>query len=207
MPETGIAIFAKAPIEGYAKSRLIASLGAGKAAELQAHFIRRTVETALVSALGPVSLWCTPSTTHALFSSLAAAYRLELRKQRGLDLGARMLDAFTTLTPACPLLVIGTDCPVLAASHLAACAAALQRDCDAVFLPTEDGGYALIGLREPQAPLFCDIPWSTDRVMSETRLRAQRVGLSVAEPAMLWDVDTPEDYARALAAGVLDSPS
>ena len=203
-PDTGIAIFAKAPIDGYAKSRLIPSLGPKKAAELQGFFIRRTVEIAVASNLGPVSLWCTPSTNHELFSSIAVCYRLDLHHQRGPDLGARMLDAFEVLAPAGPLLVIGTDCLVLAASHLAECATALHRGCDAVFLPTEDGGYALIGLKKPESELFCDIPWSTNRVMAETRLRAKEAGLSISEPALLWDVDTPEDYQRALAAGLFD---
>jgi glycosyltransferase A (GT-A) superfamily protein (DUF2064 family) len=55
--------------------------------------------------------------------------------------------------------------------------------------------------------LFDGIAWSTPEVMAETRLRAQRAGLKVVEPAMLWDVDTPEDYDRAVACGLIDARS
>jgi rSAM/selenodomain-associated transferase 1 len=203
MREIGIAIFAKAPIAGFAKSRLVPCLGADGAAELQRQFIWRTVRTAIGSAVGPVSLWCAPDVNHELFTSLEAAYRVTLHNQPVADLGRRMLSAFELITRMHPLLVVGTDCPALTCSHLIECADALHHGADAVFLPTEDGGYALIGLNKPEQSLFENIPWSTSSVMVETRLRARRAGLAISEPAILWDVDTPSDYARALAAGLI----
>src|SRR3712207_3817693 len=104
-----LAVFAKAPVPGYAKTRLIPRLGAAGAADLQRRLIERTIETAVGAALGPVSLWCTPKRNHGLFSELARDYGLTLYDQTGLDLGARMLAAFEALTPAGPLLLIGTD--------------------------------------------------------------------------------------------------
>lgn len=200
----GIAVFAKAPIEGFAKTRLIPLLGAKGAAALQRELIRRTIEVALRSNLGPVSAWCTPDCEHEVFATLEATRPVQLRTQCGPDLGARLLGAFEALTVRHPLLIIGSDCPALTPSHLMQCALALRNGADAVFLPTEDGGYALVGSGKPIPPLFCNMPWSTDRVMAETRSRARRIGLTMAEPAVLWDIDTPADYNRALAAGIID---
>jgi rSAM/selenodomain-associated transferase 1 len=200
----GIAVFAKAPIAGFAKTRLIPQLGARGAAEFQGRLIEQTVETALAAKLGPVSIWCTPNCEHSLFTHLSATASVELHSQLGHDLGARMLNAFELLTPAYPIMVIGTDCPMLEISHLIDCANSLREGADAVLLAAEDGGYVLVGAAAPLPPLFLDMPWGTDRVMQETRLRAQQMGLRICEPARVWDIDTPADYARALAAGLFE---
>jgi hypothetical protein len=200
----GIAVFAKAPIAGLAKTRLVPHLGASGAADLQRAMIEDTLAKALTSNVGPVSLWCAPDCRHALFANLAANYPIELRPQAGADLGARMFNAFDILTPHHPLVLIGTDCPVLTALNLIEAANLLREGSDVVFLPTEDGGYALVGAAKPWPEIFADIRWGTDRVMAETRLRARALGLRTAEPAIVWDIDTPADYDRAAASGLLN---
>ena len=69
----------------------------------------------------------------------------------------------------------------------------------AVFIPAKDGGYVLVGLRQPQPGLFHGIDWSTERVMAQTRQRAHALGVALRELAPLWDVDTPDDLARLAA--------
>jgi rSAM/selenodomain-associated transferase 1 len=198
-----IAIFAKAPVAGFAKTRLIPRLGPAGAAMLQARLIERAVSTVCNAGTGPVSLWCAPDPDHAVFRDLAGRFPVALHRQTGGDLGDRMSNAFHTLTRESPALLIGTDCVVLDASHLILSAEALRTGCDAVFLPVEDGGYILVGLRDCAPALFRDIPWSTRGVMAETRQRAASLGLRVVEPAILWDLDWPEDYDRAIALGAL----
>ena len=114
-----------------------------------------------------------------------------------------MLHAFEVLTRHGPAMVIGTDCPVLNKSHLVDCAAVLRQGHDAVFLPTEDGGYALVGFARPWPELLREMPWGTDRVMAETRVRARQLGLRIAEPALVWDIDRPADHDRAVRCGLL----
>lgn len=206
-PRTAIAVLAKAPIEGFAKTRLVPALGPKGAADLQRAMILRTVDTAIGSGLGPVSLWCAPDRSHRLFRDIAATRPVDLSDQSGADLGRRMQAAFERLLPGNPVLLIGTDCPVLAASHLVACAEALAAGADAVFLPAEDGGYALVGLRRLEPALFFDMPWGTAGVMPETRRRAATLGLVVSEPAFVWDIDRPADYERALSLGLLPRPT
>ncbi len=112
------------------------------------------------------------------------------------DLGARLHTAFLLHGAHGPLLMIGTDCPALQAQQLREAARRLLDGRDAVFIPAEDGGYVLIGLRRPRPLLFADMPWSTDRVMALTRERAAAAGLDAFELPALWDVDRPEDLPR-----------
>lgn len=201
-----IAIFAKAPVAGYAKTRLIPLLGRQGAAALQAFLIRRTIETAIQSPLRPISLWCAPDQSHDLFVSLGREFNIATHLQFGSDLGARMLNSFEALTPMGPLVLIGTDCPALAADDLVQCASALRAGTDVAFIPAEDGGYALIGLRKPVPQLFEDMPWGTGEVMSRTRDRLRELKLDVFEARELWDIDTPADFLRAHSAGLVKGP-
>ncbi len=199
---TGIAIFAKAPIEGFAKTRLIPRLGAAGAALLQHRLIDRTVQTAVAAALGPVSLWCTPSIDHDVFANLATRFDLQLNRQPDGDLGARMLCAFATLTAKGPTLLMGTDCAVITSTHLQRSACALA-EADATAVPVEDGGYILLGLHRPVPSLFIDVDWGTPAVMDQTRQRAASAGIELIELEPLWDIDRPQDYDRAITQGVL----
>ncbi len=146
--------------------------------------------------LGPVTVWCTPDSRHIFFRALRRTTGVDLLVQSGGDLGDRMHTAFRLLCVQGPLIVVGTDCPVMRPEHLRAAAQALTAGDDAVFYPAEDGGYALVGLRAPQPTLFADMPWSTSRVMSETRARAHAQGLRVREFETLWDVDLPAQLER-----------
>ena len=209
MPRTeptsvAIAVFARAPIPGQAKTRLIPRLGAQGAAELQRWLLRRTLETAVAARLGPVSLWCAPSREHPVFAACREERGLELFEQRGGDLGARMLHAFSALCPQGPVLLIGTDCPALSIAALRRAAAALREGRDAVLIPAEDGGYVMIGLHRAEPRLFDAMPWGTGGVMTATRRRLRELGWRWAEPKTLWDVDRPEDFNRLRASGLLD---
>lgn len=196
---TAIAILAKAPVAGLAKTRLIPALGADGAAALQERLIRRTVETATGAALGGVTLWGTPDDTHPLFRSMQTRHGVALGVQPDGDLGARMQEA--AIAANGPVLIVGADCPALTANHLALAAATL-RNYDVVVIPADDGGYVLIGLAQPHATLFADMEWGTATVMEQTRQRLQSLTLMWRELPTLWDIDTPEDLERMKREGL-----
>lgn len=199
-----IAIFCQGACRGLCEDAPYPEAWESGAADLQRRMIERAVDTAVGSGVGPVSIWCAPDCRREPFPQIASRCGIALFDQVGTDLGERMLAAFEQLTPAGPLLLIGTDCPILLSSHLRACAEGLERGQDAAFLPTEDGGYALIGLSRPVPALFAEMPWGTEAVMLETRARAWRLGLIFSEPAFVWDVDTPTDYDRAVGLGLIE---
>src|SRR5262249_7422554 len=111
-----IAILAKAPIPGFAKTRLIPTIGAHAAAGLEERPTERAGATALAADVGPVTLWCMPDGTHTTFLKLVARLRITLRPQPQGDLGARMLAAIVAGPRS--VLVMGTDCPALTDVHL-----------------------------------------------------------------------------------------
>jgi hypothetical protein len=189
-----IAILAKAPVPGLAKTRLIPTIGAHAAAVLQERLTERAVATALAADVGPVTIWCAPDGTHDSFLKLVARSRITLRRQPEGDLGARMLAA--TAAGSGPTLVIGTDCPALTEVHLRGAANALRDGTDVILIPAEDGGYVLIGTRSAHPPLFAGIAWGTKAVLAETRARIIEQRLILTEQPPLWDVDTESDLAR-----------
>jgi rSAM/selenodomain-associated transferase 1 len=200
-----VAVFAKAPVPGFAKTRLIPVLGPEGAAALQRKLMEQTVRTALEAGIGPATLWCAPDPSHQAFADLAARFAVGLAPQVSGDLGARMLAAFDAAAPR-PLVLIGTDCPSLGAQDLRDAADALRGGADVAIAPAEDGGYGLIAARRPMPILFRDMPWSTAKVMSLTRERARAAGLTLVERQTIWDVDTPADYERLVASGLLTVP-
>src|SRR5688572_3671874 len=141
-----IAILAKAPVAGLAKTRLIPALGADGVAALAARLIERTVATACAAAIGPVTLWAAPDESDPVFAAIRSRFGVTLARQPDGDLGARMHAAIIAANG--PALVIGTDCPALTESHLQTAADTL-RSHDTCVIPAEDGGYVLIGLRQP----------------------------------------------------------
>jgi rSAM/selenodomain-associated transferase 1 len=197
MPNTSrvaIAIMAKAPIPGTAKTRLIPTIGAHAAAVLQERLTERTVATALAANIGPVTLWCAPDPSHASFRETVAQHKVTLKRQPDGDLGARMLAAM--IASSGPALVIGTDCPAFKPEDLRAAANALHAGADVVLIPANDGGYVLIGAGAAQPELFAGIAWGTAMVLAETRARISTLGLTCVELPPLWDVDTESGLAR-----------
>jgi uncharacterized protein len=192
--QVSIAILAKAPIPGFAKTRLIPAIGAHAAAILQERLTERAVATALAANVGPVTLWCSPDATHTTFLKLVARLRITLRPQPEGDLGSRMLAA--TVASAGPVLVLGTDCRALTEVHLRSAANAFRDGTDVILIPADDGGYVLIGTRSAQPALFAGIAWGTQAVLAETRARVIAHRLVLTERPPLWDVDTESDLAR-----------
>lgn len=193
----GIAIFARAPVPGRAKRRLVPAIGEEGAADLQRRMTDRAVAAAVEARAGPVSLWCTPDTRHPAFRALRARYPVRLRVQRGRDLGERMGAAMRDMLDRRPVaLLAGSDCPALGATVFQEAAEWIDGGADAVLAPALDGGYVLIGLRRFEASLFAGMAWGTDRVLAETRRRFGALGWDWRETEPLPDIDRPEDLVH-----------
>jgi rSAM/selenodomain-associated transferase 1 len=186
-----IIVFAKAPVPGHAKTRLIPRLGAWGAARLQARLTLAALSTARSAGCGPVELH--GSSRHSFFIGKG-----RFRLQRGADLGERMQRAFSSaLRRHRPVILMGTDCPALRPADLRRAARWLRGGCDAVLAPVEDGGYALIGLRRVPPRIFENIPWGEAGVFAATAARL--AGHRWRALRTVWDVDRPEDLERLRA--------
>ena len=195
---TALIIFAKAPVAGQAKTRMIPALGAQGAARLAQQLLLHAVQQAAQVPWDALELCVSPDTTHPAFAQAKdmAKYMgqcpLSWSEQGDGDLGQRMHRAFvrhlgSTATPGA--LLIGTDAPALDAARLRDAAQALQGH-DAVFVPALDGGYALVGLKRPDARVFDGMSWSHDRVLADTRTRLAAAGLKqtcrIHSPGFAW---------------------
>jgi rSAM/selenodomain-associated transferase 1 len=193
---SALIVFAKAPVVGLAKTRLIPALGAAGAAALAERLLVHAVEAAVAAGFDAVELCTTPDTGHPVFDPLARQHGLALAAQGEGDLGARMHRALArALLQHDRALLIGSDVPGLDAACLRQADAALATH-DAVFVPALDGGYALVGLRRPAPQLFEGMAWSTPQVMQHTRQRAAASGLRVVELVALPDIDEPADLVH-----------
>lgn len=197
MSAARIIIFAKAPVAGEAKTRLVPVLGEEGAARLAHQMLVATVNEALAAGLGQPELCVTPAPRHSAWKDLLPTAPLDLTDQGDGDLGERLARAADrALSHGDPVLLIGADCPALTREHLRAAAAALDEH-DAVLLPATDGGYVLLGLRRCDPSLFRDIPWSTSAVTRETLDRIRTLGWTVHVGRTFHDIDRPEDLIAA----------
>jgi uncharacterized protein len=191
-----IVIMAKAPVAGFAKTRLIPALGAEGAAQLAKKMLSHTLATALASKLGVVEICATPDPKDPAWQNLDLPTNMVWTAQGDGDLGERMARAVARSTSAGEaVLLIGTDCPAIDVFTLHEAAQALQ-DYDASLLPTYDGGYALLALKSFENRLFENMPWSTSTVALKTLQIMAQIDCEVKVLQTLHDIDEPLDLAQ-----------
>ena len=191
--QTHIIIFAKAPLAGFAKTRLIPALGEQGAAQLAKKLFDHAIKEALSADIGSVELCITPSLKNDCWKDFSLPKSLIITSQGEGDLGERMARASErALKSNAAVLLIGTDCPELDRSYLREAAEELACH-DACLTPVSDGGYALMGLNIFHPSLFDNIPWSTDKVSALTLERFRYLDWQVAHLRELHDIDEPED--------------
>jgi hypothetical protein len=201
VPGERLLVFARAPVAGEAKTRLIPALGAEGAAALHARLTERTVALATSVMPAAVDLWCARGCGHPYFEDLRRRYAVTLWDQDGASLGERMGAALRhALARSRRVVLIGTDCADCLADDVREAFAALRDGRDGVIGPAADGGYWLLGLARWSSSLFEGIDWGSARVLEQTRAALHALGWSWSELELRHDVDRPEDLAR-LGAG------
>lgn len=189
-----IIIFAKAPVAGFAKTRLAPLLGADGAAQLARQMLISTCIEAGAVESATVELCIAPAPGQPLWSGPLPAGADLLSDQGEGDLGARLARAAKRgLATSERILLIGTDCPELGRERLQRALGALGEH-DAFISPASDGGYVLLGLRRYSPTLFSGLEWSGPRVAADTIARLDSLGWSYAIGEMLRDIDEPADF-------------
>ena len=211
-----LAVMTKAPKAGQVKTRLVPPLTAEEAAELNKCFLRDTAATISSVCSGGLR---PPNALHArshlgahraplqyaargiaVYTPVGAesAYNgilpadFSLLPQRGDKFGERLYFAVEDLFRCGfdSVCLIDSDSPTVPAENFAEAVELLSASEDRVVLgPSDDGGYYLIGLKEPHRQLFEQIDWSTERVLNQTIQRATESGLEIKLLPKGYDVD------------------
>jgi uncharacterized protein len=193
-----IIVFTRYPRPGKTKTRLIPLLGGKGAATLQRKLTERVVTVVKhFSESCNVPIEIRYHGGSAVLMSRWLGNDLVYRRQEGVGLGRKMHRAFQeAFEDGCAgVILVGADVlgisvPILEASL------DLLASHDLVLGPANDGGYYLLGLREPRPEIFENISWGSSDVLTETVERAGKLGLDVGFVQALDDVDRPEDFLK-----------
>lgn len=192
-------VVAKAPVPGLAKTRLGVEIGYAAAAELAAAALLDTL-AACRAAFGAED--CLLALSGDLLDAIrgeelaAATADWWVAPQRGATFAERLGNAHADVPPGGPVVQVGMDTPQATPDQLREVAHGLERH-DAVLGPAIDGGWWVLGLREPRgAASLHDVPMSTPTTHDDTRKALTAAGLGVATTATLRDVDTVADAAQ-----------
>ena len=189
-----IAVMAKASIPGRAKTRLVPPLTPAEAASLNTSFLRDVADNLIgASALANIAgfMAYAPAGSARFFRDTLPD-RIGLIETVAPSFGDCLFHAATTLLDAGhdAVCLLNSDSPTLPTAYLTAAATALAAPGDRIVLgPSTDGGYYLLGLKQPHRRLFQDIDWSTERVAAQTLERARETGVSVHQLPSWYDVD------------------
>ncbi len=220
-----LAVMTKAPQAGRVKTRLVPPLTPEEAAELNKCFLRDTAAAILLSCSGglrpPNAL---QERSHpgahraplqyvargiAVYTPVGAelAYTnilpddFSLLRQRGDGFGERLYFATEDLFKCGfeSVCLIDSDSPTVSAANFGNAIELLASPDDRIVLgPSDDGGYYLIGLKQPHREVFEEIDWSTERVLNQTIRRATGIGLEVKLLSTGYDVDDHASLKRLL---------
>ncbi|MEO5753713.1 MAG: TIGR04282 family arsenosugar biosynthesis glycosyltransferase [Chthoniobacterales bacterium] len=193
------AIMTKAPRAGHVKTRLTPPLSAEESAALNRAFLRDLSAAITASGEPGQGIACfTPAGSREVYYDLLPAGFLMIPQREG-DLSARLIGAVDDLFSIGfrAVCLLNSDSPTVLASSFADAARFLSGPDDCLVLgPSDDGGYYLIGMNQPHPQLFEGIDWSTDRVLSQTRARADAFGVRVQVLPSCFDVDDKDTLHR-----------
>lgn len=193
-------LFAKTPVAGRVKTRLIPELGEQGAADFAAALIDEAVRHGTSAWPGPVRLLAWPEARHPCFERIQHRYGIDVGLQQGGDLGARMLNALEEARRRGRAgAVMGCDVP-LCPIETYRTAHAFVAQGRSVIGPSTDGGYYFIAVNPPHPECFERIEWGGSEVFDTTLRRAADHGVDLIVLQQLNDIDTVSDVEELRAA-------
>jgi len=187
-----LVVMARYPEVGSVKTRLAQTRGAAAACRLYRAFVQDI--DARFSGRRRALVWAFHPPDRDFASIVAPGARCV--PQEGQHLGERMYQCFRRLCTEGfeRVVMIGADVPHIRDEWLDAAETALDH-ADVVLGPTADGGYYLVAMGAPH-DVFTGIQMSTNRVLDETRDKAERAGLRVHLLPESFDIDEERDVAQ-----------
>ncbi len=193
--QKALLVVAKRPAPGQTKTRLCPPLNSKQAADLYECFLCDTLTIMRAVPNVTPKIVYLPQDAHNYFQKLAPD--MDLVQQRGGSLGERLDNLLNDvlLDGADMAVVINSDSPTLPTAYLVQAFEQLSAT-DVVLGPTLDGGYYLIGIKEPHPRLLREVEMSTPYVLRDTLDLARKSGVTVSLLPEWYDVDTVEELLR-----------
>lgn len=194
--ENYLIIFAKTPKAERVKTRLGMSIGMEEAAKIYSQMLERTLAEAEDRFRWQKVVFITPDSEETYFTRR----KLNVRQQRGENLGDRLANAFLDIfaLDAKRAIAIGSDCPELTHEDIVRAFLTLQNN-QAIIGPTNDGGFYLFGVnhRHYQGAINVlqgAIRWSTPQVFREMLVESRKYELLLTLLPIKQDIDSLEDW-------------
>jgi len=192
-----VVLFTRIPIPGKTKTRLQPFLTGEECCLLQKAFLLD-----IFNVLKEVKPGCDIIVCYSQegpldeLSELLSAANFFFPQREG-TLGEKMHEIICTALSIgyARCLLIGSDLPLLKA-HDVGGAYKLLDESDVVLCPTEDGGYYLVGMKEPCEELFHLEEYGVSTVFERTVAAAEKAGKTCAEGVVTMDIDVPDDLFR-----------
>ena len=192
MSTNSLIIFVRRPELGKVKTRIAKSVGARQALVIYNELLKHTREVVTKCDVQRHLFY----TDDIIRDDDWSNTKFIKHRQASGDLGDKMSAAFEVcLRQSHKVVIIGSDCATLQPAIIERAFAALDES-DVVIGPTFDGGYYLLGLKEPREVLFKGIEWSTPVVFEQTIAAINHEGLSYTELPQLADIDHIEDWEK-----------
>lgn len=189
-----IVMFARAPVLGQVKTRLIPALGKKGALDMHIELMHQQIAVLNQSALCFAQLWVDQQVGHSTFKN----FNGEVKLQDGKNLGDKMCHAsHAVLKHFSKVIIIGSDCPDIDEVYLEQALQKLDKNTiDVVLGPALDGGYVLIAIKEIHQGIFQGIEWGSEFVLQQTVSKLDDYGLRFFLLPALRDIDTSEDLEK-----------
>jgi len=194
--ENVLIIFTKAPRLGHVKTRLQPELTQEESLTLYRAMVEDTVSQFENVGFCDLKIFFHPEDAQDGMKHWLGD-QFEYIAQRGIDLGERMYHAISEGLKQGyrKVVLIRCDIPTLDSTTIVRAFTNLD-DYNVVIGPSQDGGYYLIGMKQPHPKLFDGIIWSTSFIVQQTIQNAQEARLDIVQLEIKSDIDTYDEVVE-----------
>jgi rSAM/selenodomain-associated transferase 1 len=194
MSKEVLSIFVKNLIPGTVKTRLAKDLGIDVAIEIYKELVRITAEATKTLKIDKFVYYSEYIESNDQFDD--AKYQKHI--QEGKDLGQRMQNCFYDAFELNfdKIILIGSDTPDITDQIISQGFAELDKH-DIIIGPAQDGGFYLIGMKEPHENLLNKRTYGHEQVLNELLNEIENRNLSVFKLPTLIDIDVKDDLKKA----------
>ena len=187
--------FTRVPRPGQTKTRLLPILKPQQCEALHSAFLR-DLSAVYESMDADLFVAYAPDPEPALLKEIFPIAK-GFFPQEGTDLGEKMLHAIESVLKqgyeSC--ILTGSDLPLMTKEHLESGFTALE-NAEITLGPTSDGGYYLVGMKQPYPEIFRNQQYGCSSVWENTLTAVRNAGYSFAPALSCDDVDTPDDLKQ-----------